>query len=326
MNYRKLGNSDLEVSEISLGCWTMGGLNWVNGNPNGWANVDENEITDAVKLAVDAGVNHFDNADVYGNGQAERMLARVLQRLGLKSEDFIIATKIGHFPGTAAHPYEPGHIRHQCEQSLINLQRDTIDIYYFHHGNFGPNAEYLDDAVATMNALVDEGKVRWKGQSAYSTADFQLAIPAVQPAAVQSWAHMDSPEFIIENGIVSQLMAKHGCSFVAFSPLGQGRLLGKFDPQNPPQFDEGDHRKDKQAFSAEGLAALQPKVDALKERFGGDTETLAAVAQRYVLNHARVACVIPGFRNERQVRCNLAAENFELSDSDMAFIRDIFSD
>jgi aryl-alcohol dehydrogenase-like predicted oxidoreductase len=90
MKYRKLGTSDIKVSEISLGCWTMGGLNWADGRPNGWANVNEDEITAAVKKAVDAGVNHFDNADVYGNGKAERMLARVLKRLGLKSEDFII--------------------------------------------------------------------------------------------------------------------------------------------------------------------------------------------------------------------------------------------
>ena len=98
MKYRTLGATDVKVSEISLGCWTMGGLNWVNGSPNGWANVDEDEITKAIKLAIDKGVNHFDNADVYGNGKAERMLARVLKRLGLKSTDFIIATKIGHFP------------------------------------------------------------------------------------------------------------------------------------------------------------------------------------------------------------------------------------
>ena len=124
MQYRPLGTSDLKVSEISLGCWTMGGLNWVNGTPNGWANVNEEEIVAAIKRAVEAGVNHFDNADVYGNGKAERMLARVLRRLGLNSDDFVIATKVGHFPGTAAHAFDPLHIRHQCEQSLRNLERD----------------------------------------------------------------------------------------------------------------------------------------------------------------------------------------------------------
>src|ERR1700722_9725983 len=168
MKYRTLGNSGVKVSEISFGCWTMGGLNWVNGSPNGWANVDEDEITAGIKSAIDAGVNHFDNADVYGNGRAERMLSRVFDRLGVKSTDFVVATKIGHFPGTAEHAYEPAHIRHQCEQSLINLDRDYIDLYYFHHGSFGENDRHLHPTAATLGALVKEGKVRLKGQSPYS--------------------------------------------------------------------------------------------------------------------------------------------------------------
>ena len=76
-------------------------------------------------------MNHFDNADVYGNGKAERMLARAFKKLGVKSTDYIIASKCGSFPGTAAHAYEPQHIRPQCEQSLINLDREYIDLYYF---------------------------------------------------------------------------------------------------------------------------------------------------------------------------------------------------
>src|SRR5689334_17508989 len=129
MKYRKLGTTDINISEISLGCWTMGGLSWIDGNPNGWPDVDENDIALAIDYAIDQGVNHFDNADVYGNGRAERMLARIL---GKRSNQLVIATKVGWFTGTAAHAYEPAHIRHQCEQSLINLRRDYIDIYYLH--------------------------------------------------------------------------------------------------------------------------------------------------------------------------------------------------
>ena len=116
MNYRNVGTTGVKVSEISFGCWTMGGLNWVNGQPNGWADVNEDEIQAGIKAGLNAGVNHFDNADVYGNGRAERMLARVLHKLGVKSTDVVIATKVGHFPCTAEHEDEPGHIRHQCTQ------------------------------------------------------------------------------------------------------------------------------------------------------------------------------------------------------------------
>src|SRR3954470_13305713 len=292
MKYRNLGKTDVKVSEVSLGCWTMGGLNFVNGTPNGWANVDEEEITRAIKLGVDRGVNHFDNADVYGNGRAERMLARVLDKLGLKSTDFVVATKVGWFPGTAEHAYEPAHIRHQCEQSLINLRREYIDLYYFHHGDFGENFRYLEDAANVMDALVKEGKVRIKGQSAYSEDDFERVVPVVRPQALQSWAHALDDKFIREGGRVQKLMEKFGMTFVAFSPLAQARLLDKYDPTKPPQFEPGDHRKDSKAFSAEAIAALKPKLQKLKDRFGSTTEDLASVALNYILAQPRVACVI----------------------------------
>lgn len=325
MKYRNLGNTAVKVSEISFGCWTMGGLNWVNGTPNGWANVNEDEIAQAIKIGIDAGVNHFDNADVYGNGKAERMLARVLKKLGVKSENFVIATKVGHFPGTAEHAYEAAHIRHQCEQSLINLQRDYLDIYYFHHGNFGPNDHYLAGAVEVMNQLVKEGKVRVKGLSAYSENDFKRLVPHVKPQVLQSWSHALDDKFIRAGSEVQNLMEQYQMSFVAFSPLAQGVLLDKFDPKNPPAFEEGDHRRGKAAFQSERLEKLKPKLQKIKERFGATTEDLAFVALRYVLNHPHVACVIPGFRNPRQAQCNIAGKDRQLSDADVEFIRSVLA-
>lgn len=323
MNHRELGATGVRVSEISFGCWTMGGLNWVNGTPNGWADVDEDEIVAGIKVAVDAGVNHFDNADVYGNGRAERMLARAFKRLGLDSASFVIASKVGHFPGTAAHAYEPAHIRHQCEQSLINLGRDYLDIYYFHHGDFGPGDRYLPEAVEAMDRLVAEGKVRIKGLSAYSADDFERLVPVVRPAVLQSWAHALDDRFVRPDSRVNRLMERHGLSFVAFSPLAQARLLDKYDPANPPAFEPGDHRRGSRAFGAEDLARLKPCLARLKERFGAATEDLASVALNYVLAQPRVACVIPGFRNERQARCNVAAAGRPLSADDVEFVRTV---
>ena len=301
----------------------MGGLNWVNGHANGWANVDEDEIVAAIKTGINAGVNHFDNADVYGNGKAEQMLRRAFDKLGLNTNDFVVATKVGHFPGTAAHAYEPAHIRHQCEQSLINLGRDHIDVYYFHHGNFGESDMYLDDAADVMDALVSEGKVRVKGQSAYSSNDFLRVTPRVRPAVFQSWAHALDDQFIRPGSPVSELMAKEGITFVAFSPLAQGRLLDKFDPSKPPSFEPGDHRQNSNAFSSEAIAELQPKLQKLKARFGDSVADLASVALNYVLAHPHVACVIPGFRNERQVKVNVGADGRYLSQEDVAYVREV---
>ncbi len=323
MKYRRLGKSDIEVSEISLGCWTMGGLNWVDGQPNGWANVDRTEVSEAINYAIDNGVNHFDNADVYGNGRAERMLARIL---GDRTNDFIIATKIGWFPGTAAHAFEPQHIRHQCEQSLINLNRDYIDLYYFHHGNFGDNDTYLDDAIDVMYKLREEGKVRLIGQSAYSNEEFTKLIPKVRPDVVQSYANAMETIFIEDASPTRKLMDKNQISFVAFRPIGQGLLLDKYKKERPPKFENGDHRKGLDRFSVEKLTELEPKLEQLKEKFGSTIEDLARAALQYLLHYPVMGAVIPGFRNLKQVKINLSAMDKPLTEEEFNFINKVFAD
>lgn len=325
MNYREIGKTGVKVSEISFGCWTMGGPNWNRGVSIGWGDVKEEEIVAAIKVGLDAGANHFDNADVYGNGRAERMLARALEKLGVKSESVVIATKVGWFTGTAENAYEPVHIRHQVEQSLINLKREYLDIYYFHHGNFGPQDKYLPGAVAAMDGLVKEGKVRLKGLSAYSEEDFERLVPVIRPQALQSWAHALDDHFVRPGSRLDRLMEKNDLSFVAFSPLAQGRLLDKFDPNKPPVFEPGDNRQNNREFGAQALTELKPKLEKLKGRFGARTEDLASVALNYILSSPRVACVIPGFRNERQARCNVSAAGRSLSAEDVSWVRQVLS-
>ena len=323
MKYRRLSKSDIEVSEISLGCWTMGGLNWINGNPNGWADVNEGEVREAINYAIDNGVNHFDNADAYGNGRAERMLARIL---GERTNNFIIATKVGWFPGTAKHAYEPQHIRHQCEQSLKNLNRNYIDLYYFHHGHFGDNDEYLDDAVEVMYRLREEGKIRLIGQSAYSHDDFSKLIPKVKPDAIQSFSSAIDDRFLQEGTPTRKLLQEKNISFVAFGPLAQGLLLDKYHKENPPNFDDGDHRKNSDRFSKENLTRLEPKMEQMKAKFGSSVEDLARAALQYLLYYEVVGCVIPGFRNLKQVKSNIAAYDKPLTDDEFNFINDLFRD
>ena len=321
MKYRKLGKSNIEVSEISLGCWTMGGLNWVNGDPNGWANVDEREVTEAINYAIDHGVNHFDNADVYGNGRAERMLARIL---GNRTNNFIIATKVGWFPGTANHAFEAAHIRHQCEQSLINLNRDYIDLYYFHHGHFGDRDEYLDGAVEMMFRLRDEGKIRLIGQSAYSHEDFKKLVPKVNPDVLQSYANAMERKFIDEGTPARRLMEENQISFVAFRPIGQGLLLGKYNKHNPPSFEDGDHRKGLSRFSHENLEKVEQKLIKIKERFGSSVEELARVAMQFLLHYKFMGSVIPGFRNLNQAKINLSAVDKPLTQDEFEFVKNVF--
>src|SRR5581483_3487055 len=217
------------------------------------------------------------------------------------------------------HAYQAGHIRHQCEQSLKNLGRDHIDLYYFHHGSFGDNDLYLDEAVAMMNQLKKEGKVRLVGQSAYSNDDFLRVVPKVKPDVLQSWAHAMDDQFIRENTPVRKLIDERKMSFVAFSPLNQGILLGKFNAKNPPTFEEGDHRKNAGKFKADELAKMEPKIEKLKSRFGASVDSLARMALQYLLANPAVCCVIPGFRNQKQVEVNLAGADQPLTADDVAF-------
>ncbi|MEM9066439.1 MAG: aldo/keto reductase [Planctomycetota bacterium] len=333
MERRKLGTTDLEVSVIGFGCWTMGGPNFspANGQPIGWADVNKDDVLAGIKAGLDAGVNHFDNADIYGNGRAERLLRECLDELGhlrgSNRDRLVIASKIGHMRGTAEHPYLPRHIRNQCEQSLMNLGVDHIDLYYFHHGGFAEDGQpgNLRDAAETMHELVREGKVRAVGQSAYSDEDFARTIPVVKPAVLQSHANL-LDQVRIANGCKTQeLMDEHGCTFIAFGPLGQGLLLDKFDADNPPTFADGDIRGSRDDFKRENLLKLRDKLTKVKERFGAEIVDLSSVASRFLLGHRNVSGVIPGFRNARQATMNVrAGADAPLSESDLAFLRELF--
>jgi aryl-alcohol dehydrogenase-like predicted oxidoreductase len=354
MRYRTLGRTSIKVSEVGFGCWTMGGPNWSpqTGQPIGWAEVNEAEVLEAIKLGLDPGVNHWDNADIYGNGKAERMLGRCLKKLGVKPGTQVIATKVGHFVGTAPHAYHPAHIRSQCEQSLRNLQVDTIDLYYFHHGTYvgpdidGKQHDYLHDAAATMHALVKEGKVRAIGQSAYSNEDFERAIPVLKPDVLQAKANLRYQDFIKPGCRLQQLMQQYGSTFVAFGPLDQGILLDKFDPEKPPTFAEGDYRVQRKDFASDTLRGVRAKLQQVKQRaaaggFGlstnaepripnaaasSDIETLSSIAQRWILAHANVCSVIPGFRNPKQAACNVAAaRDGEMGAGDVEWLRGLFA-
>lgn len=341
MRFRPLGRSGINVSEVGFGCWTMGGpaFSPANGAPIGWADVDEAEVLAGIKAGLDAGVNHWDNADVYGNGRAERMLATCFRKLGIQPGSQIIATKVGHMKGTAPHAFESRHMRAQCEQSLRNLNVDCIDIYYCHHGSYiglgydNANHDYLPEAAAVMHALKKEGKIRAIGQSAYGDDDFARAIPVLKPDVLQSKANMRYDAFIKPGCALQKLMDQHGCTFVAFGPLDQGILLDKFDPENPPKFDEGDYRGSRKDFSSDSLRAVRTKLAAIKERFQiqsltGEalTATLSSIASRWVLAHPNVCSAIPGFRNARQARCNVGAGvDGPMKAEDVAFIRDLFA-
>ena len=121
-------------------------------------------------------------------------------------------------------------------------------------------------------------------------------------------------------------MEENYISLVAFRPLYEGLLLDKYKKENPPQFENGDHRKGLQRFSYENLAKLEVQLNKIKDKFGSSTEDLARVAQQFVLKYKFTAAVIPGFRNLKQVKTNLAAMDKPLTDDEFEYVKSAFSD
>jgi aryl-alcohol dehydrogenase-like predicted oxidoreductase len=321
MQYRTIRGTDVKVSAVSLGCWTLGGLQYNEGRMIGWREPDEAEVRQAVHAAVDAGVNHFDNADVYGYGRAERSLTRALQGV---SKQVIVATKVGYFRGTAEHAYQPHHIRAQCEGSLVNLRRERLDIYYLHNCDFGEQGEYLDGAVETMQRLRQEGKVRLIGLSGDADGLAQYA-PKVKPDLLQGRASMIDRRNLDPGRPARKMMEGQKLQLVCFSPLEQGILLGKYSAQKPPQFEDGDVRKQRPAFTAEGLAKVEDRIEKLKARFGSSPRELAAAALAFLLAHEHVLCPIPGFRNLEQVKSNVVGGGEPMKPEDAEFVRRLFA-
>jgi aryl-alcohol dehydrogenase-like predicted oxidoreductase len=175
-----------------------------------------------------------------------------------------------------------------------------------------------------MERLKSEGKIRCVGLSAYSEKDFKRLVPRIRPSIVQTWAHAMDYHFIAKNSSLMNLCNEFGMSFVAFSPLNQGILLGKYKSSDPPVFPDGDHRRDSEKFKAEYLARAEKGINAISETIGNSIEDLARVALQFVLHHDHVAGVIPGFRNIEQVKVNLSASEKPLNGEEAAIVRKAF--
>ena len=320
MKYRTLGKTGLMVSEIGLGCWTIGGLNFVRDISAGWQGADDGESLACMRRGFEQGVNHFDTADVYGNGHSERLVGRFLEDVA--RDEVIIATKVGWLEGSAPHRLHPLKIRQQFETSLYNLKTDHVDIYYFHNTDFGPDDVYLDEAAELMHRLRDEGKVRFIGQSGYEFDDFLRVYEKVRPDVLQFkynalFTKWDKPETDL-----FRWAGERDLGMVLFGPLAQGALLDKYSASDPPAFEPGDNRARNEWLTPEGLTRLEPRMQKIKARFGSSLPGLVRIALQYSLHRSQNAVAIPGFRGPGQVDINVAAAGKPLSEEDVRFIRE----
>jgi len=296
MNYRKLGRTGLEVSEIGYGAWGIGGTMWLGA--------EDQESLRALDRAVDLGVTLIDTALGYGNGHSEELVGKVARE---RDERVLVSTKIP--PKNRRWPAPDGvdpddafpadHVRECTERSLRNLGLDAIDLQQFHvwSDEWVGRGSWLD----AIEALKAEGKIRAFG---VSINDHQ---PANALKLIESGA-VDSVQVIynvFDQSPEDELLAacaEHGVGVLARVPFDEGSLTGAIGPDT--EFPEGDFRN--RYFRDDRRAQVAEHVQAILDDLGIEREALPEVALRYVLSQPAVSAAIPGMRSVRNVERNSA--------------------
>ena len=183
MNKITLGKTNVKVSRISLGTWSYGKENISNNSPVGWSGQEDIDSKKALKKSYELGINHWDTADVYGDGHSEKMIGSMWTQV--RRKDIFLATKFGWDKGPYNNWYNPKHFINTVERSLSNLKTDYIDLLYLHHCNFGKNDSILDEALKVIEKLQSDGKVKHIGLSDWSSKKVMKYIDKVDPDVVQ---------------------------------------------------------------------------------------------------------------------------------------------
>jgi 1-deoxyxylulose-5-phosphate synthase len=306
MQYRKLGNSDLNIAEISLGSWLTYG-----------AGVEKEKAIACVRTALDIGINFIDTANIYGRGAAETLLGEALT--GVQRDRYVLATKL-FFPMTPAdHGLSREQIKKQLENSLQRLKTDYVDLYQCHR--FDRNTP-IEETMEALTEAVNSGKVRYIGFSEWPVAGIKAAaaIPNVakfvssQPQYSMLWREPEEE--------VIPYCAKHGISQIVWSPLAQGVLTGKYKPGAKVPADSRAASNamngfmDDELMSETVLKAVQNLLPVAKDA----GLTLPQLALAWVLREPNVASAIVGASRPEQVIENAKAAGHKLSPDILARI------
>ena len=296
MKYRKLGKTGFDVSEISLGTWQVGGK-W--GDPFSHENADQ-----ILNAAIDAGVNFIDTADVYGDGESEKAVGRVVRS---RSERVYVATKCGRrLSPHVNEAYKPEALRKLVEDSLANMGLETLDLIQLHC----PPTEvyYRPEIFELFSRLKEEGKILNMGVSVEKVEEALKAIECPNVTTVQIIFNMFRQR---PAELFFREAKRCDIGIIVRVPLASGLLTGKFRPET--HFAPDDHRNfnrngeafDKgETFSGLDYTTGLEAVEELKKLFPGQ-ENLATVALRWILMFDAVSCIIPGASKPSQLSSNL---------------------
>ncbi len=312
-NLRKLGNTNLMVSPVGLGTWQFSKRKNLVGKF--WPSLTDEESYEIIKTSFENGINWFDTAELYGNGESERTLVRGLQKYNIKDNGVVIATKWSPFFRFA------NSITKTIDNRQEALNGYTISLHQVHSPM---SFSSIRKEMEAMARLAEEKKIKYIGVSNFSAdqmrkAYHELAKHGHTLASNQVYYNLLNRK--IEKYKILETAKELGIAIIAYSPLAQGLLTGKYHKKPKEIKNKKGFRKRMSAFSNKNLAKTKPLIDTLNEIAAQHEATPAQVALNWLVNfHEKTVFAIPGASNTRQAQSNAKAMKLVLSKDEMKTI------
>jgi aryl-alcohol dehydrogenase-like predicted oxidoreductase len=316
MQKRRLGWTDLEFTVIGFGSWAMGGGGWKFS----WGPQDDQESIEAIKRAVDLGVNWIDTAAIYGLGHSEEVVGKALKEISPRP---FIATKCGLVWDEAkniSNRLKRESVRREAEASLRRLGVDVIDLYQIH---WPYPDEDIEEGWAEMSRLVEEGKVRYIGVSNFNVSQMER-IKKIHPIA-----SLQPPYSMLKRGIEAEILpycAANNIGVIVYSPMQKGLLTGAVTRERVAQFAPDDHRRNDPQFQEPELSINLELVEKLREIAARYGKTPAQLAVAWVLRRPEVTSAIVGIRRPSQIEEIVPPADFDISQEDLELIEKLLAE
>lgn len=309
---RTLGKSDLMITPIGLGCWQFSKQQNMAGKF--WPKMEDDLIQQMVKISLEGGINWFDTAEIYGNGASEKALAASLTNIGKKPGEIIVATKWWPMFRFAS------NILKTIDQRIEALAPYPIDLYQVHQPWGFSNEKAEMEAMAN---LVKAHKIRYVGVSNFSAAQMKSAWEALHKHGIHLVSNQVRYSLLdrkIESNGVLQTAKELGITIIAYSPLAQGLVTGKFH-DNPDLLKNIGMRKYSSAFKPAGLEKSRPLVKTVQELAIKYDVTSSQIALNWLINfHGETVVAIPGATKESHAKENAGAMTFLLTAEDLSLL------
>ena len=308
-NFRFLGKSDLHLSPVGLGCWQFSKQNNFAGKF--WPKLEDDLIRNIVSQSLQHGINWFDTAELYGKGASEKALSHALTELGKKPGEVIVATKWWPMFRTAS------NILKTITDRIEALSPFPIDLYQVHHP-YGFSSE--KEEMKAMAELVRSGKIRYIGVSNFSASKLRSAWETLDKLGIPLVSNQVRYSLLdrsIESNGILQTAKELGISIIAYSPLAQGMVTGKFH-KHPEAIKASGYRRYSSIFKRSALEKSLPLITLLRELAEKYKVSVSQVALNWMIHfHGENIFVIPGATKEAQACDNPGSMSFRMTAEDM---------